>query len=113
MRANPLNPLFVDTLYGNDEDFGEGCARGWERNGYWVAQSTSGQDGIELCRHYDFDIAILDMEHVWIVAATNRNMEKQVAERDFRDNLPYRVNMIPSRTLPLALPNFATTVVVK
>ncbi|TWU20940.1 hypothetical protein Pla52o_39710 [Novipirellula galeiformis] len=113
MRANPLNPLFVDTLYGNDEDFGEGCARGWERKGYRVAQSTCGQDGIELCRHYDFDIAILDMELVWIVTATNRNMESRFPRGTFATPCPYRVNVIPSRNPPLALPNFATTVVVK
>lgn len=52
----PLNILFVD----DDEDFGEGCARWFERKGYQVAISTSGQDGLDLCSHHDFDIAILD-----------------------------------------------------
>lgn len=54
--TNPLNILFVD----NDEDFGEGCARWFERKGYQVAISTSGQDGLDLCSHHDFNIAILD-----------------------------------------------------
>jgi len=54
--ANPLNILFVD----DDEDFGEGCARWFKRKGYQVAISTSGQDGLDLCNHHDFDIAILD-----------------------------------------------------
>ncbi|WDQ14892.1 sigma-54-dependent transcriptional regulator [Rhodopirellula sp. P2] len=51
-----LSILFVD----DEEDFGEGCARWFERKGYRVAQSISGQDGIDLCGHHDFDIAILD-----------------------------------------------------
>ena len=52
----PLSILFID----DDEDFGEGCARWFEKKGYQVAQSISGQDGIELCAHRDFDVAILD-----------------------------------------------------
>jgi len=54
--TNPLNILFVD----DDEDFGEGCARWFQRQGHHVAISTSGQDGRDLCSHHDFDIAILD-----------------------------------------------------
>ncbi len=53
---NPLSILFVD----DDEDFGEGCARWFEKKGYRVAQSIAGQDGIDLCAHHDFDVAILD-----------------------------------------------------
>ncbi|KLU05555.1 Response regulator of zinc sigma-54-dependent two-component system [Rhodopirellula islandica] len=51
-----LSILFVD----DEEDFGEGCARWFERKGYRVAQSTSGQDALDLCGHHDFEIAILD-----------------------------------------------------
>ena len=54
--TNSLNILFVD----DDEDFGEGCARWFQRKGYQVAICTSGQDGLDLCNHHDFDIAILD-----------------------------------------------------
>lgn len=54
--AHPLNILFVD----DDEDFGEGCARWFEKKGYRVALSTSGQDAMEICGHHDFDVAILD-----------------------------------------------------
>lgn len=54
--AHPLNILFVD----DDEDFGEGCARWFEKKGYRVALSTNGQDAMEICSQHDFDIAILD-----------------------------------------------------
>ncbi|MCC7337419.1 MAG: sigma-54-dependent Fis family transcriptional regulator [Pirellulaceae bacterium] len=53
---HPLNILFVD----DDEDFGEGCARWFEKKGYRVALSTSGQDALDICSQHDFDIAILD-----------------------------------------------------
>ncbi|QDT02136.1 Transcriptional regulatory protein ZraR [Rubripirellula lacrimiformis] len=51
----------IDILFVDDEvEFSEGCARWFEKKGHRVAQTTSGQDGIDRCSKHDFDVAILD-----------------------------------------------------
>jgi formate hydrogenlyase transcriptional activator len=39
--------------------------------------------------------------NVRLVAATNRNLEKMVADREFRSDLFYRLNVFPIRIPPL------------
>jgi formate hydrogenlyase transcriptional activator len=38
---------------------------------------------------------------VRLVAATNRNLDKMIADREFRSDLYYRLNVFPIRTPPL------------
>ncbi|GAA4465173.1 sigma-54 dependent transcriptional regulator [Novipirellula rosea] len=51
----------IDILFVDDEvEFSEGCIRWFEKKGHRVAQTGSGQDGIDRCSKHDFDVVILD-----------------------------------------------------
>src|SRR6266568_2195756 len=93
-----------------------------EREGYQVAIAANGQEALALLRQETFHVVLTDLKilrvlqereferiggtrtikvDVRILAATNKNLEDLVARQQFRDDLFWRLNVIPITIPPL------------
>jgi DNA-binding NtrC family response regulator len=55
--SKPMRLLLVE----DDDEFRETCALWMTRNGHYVEQAVNAHDGLHLCLHKQFDVAVVDL----------------------------------------------------